>query len=238
MTSAALRHDAVDIEVDRHRMAQPLQAREPQRRQLVARPAARPRPAPTGRCRRRTARRCRPATGRGRRRSSASSSSRELGRQQMHGLQAAMIRRCDGLPGRGPSRRSRRAGPARASPGAQGRSNWCWKRVPDALHQQPHRLAGDVDEALDAQDVVRRRRRRRGGRPAPAAASKRRQVDDEAVEVVVVVLVLGVVMRRPRWRDRPRPRRRGRAARGDRRLAVLAPRPPSRRAARSRRSRP
>ena len=25
----------------------------------------------------------------------------------------------------------------------------------DALHQQPHRLAGDVDEALHAQDVVR-----------------------------------------------------------------------------------
>ena len=28
----------------------------------------------------------------------------------------------------------------------------------DALHQNPHRLAGDLDKALDAQDVVRLRR--------------------------------------------------------------------------------
>ena len=66
--------------------------------------------------------------------------------------------------------------------------------MPDALHEETHRLAVDGDETLDAQDVV-----------ALAAASSRltsgvglgddRHLDDEGLEIVVVVPLLRIVMR-------------------------------------------
>ena len=144
---------------------------------------------------------------------------------------ACRFRRLDGLRGRCPSRRSPPGGPAARLARLPRPVELVLDARADALHQQPHRLARDLDEALHAQDVVRRRRRRRGARSAPAASPSRRQVDDEAVEVVVVVLALGVVVRRPRWRGRlsaaaPRP-----SSTAGRHCAASPPRPPSRRAA-------
>ena len=64
----------------------------------------------------------------------------------------------------------------------------------DALDEQPHRLAVDGDEALDAQDVVGLG----GGLQAiheRLGLGDDRQLDDEALEVVMVVLLLAVVVR-------------------------------------------
>src|SRR5262249_48514504 len=57
----------------------------------------------------------------------------------------------------------------------------------DTLHQQAHRLAGDIDEALHAKDIVRLGRL---GQTVDHSLRRLecRQVDDESVEVVVVVL--------------------------------------------------
>ena len=67
----------------------------------------------------------------------------------------------------------------------------------DPLHQHPHRLAGDFDEALDPQDVVRARRRDQAIDQRVGIADGRNR-DDESVEIVVIVLAFGVVMRRAR----------------------------------------
>ena len=86
---------------------------------------------------------------------------------------------------------------------------------PHRLHQEPHRLAADLGEALHAQHV---RRPRPPPRPAPPAprSRHRRQLDDEAREVVVVVLGLVVVQRPAVRRCRPRPPAPARAAPPDR----------------------
>ena len=86
--------------------------------------------------------------------------------------------------------------PARASPGRPGPVELVPEARADALHQQPHRLARHVDEALDAQDVVARgalarRSTSAAGRPPPA--SRRRSSRSRRGRAP-----LGVVMRRPR----------------------------------------
>ena len=67
---------------------------------------------------------------------------------------------------------------------------------PYTLNQQPHRLAGNLDETLDAKDVMLRRRLgnslnqglRRFETP---------EIDDKGLEIVVIVLGLSVVMGEP-----------------------------------------
>ena len=63
----------------------------------------------------------------------------------------------------------------------------------DALNQKSHRLVRNLDETLDAKDVVRR-----GGFGDFLNQNFRRldtpEIDDERFEIVVVVLFFGVVM--------------------------------------------
>ena len=66
----------------------------------------------------------------------------------------------------------------------------------DALHEQAHGLAGDLNEAFHPQDIVRT-----GGFGDAfdelLRRRERRHVYNEGVEILVVVLALKVVMRRP-----------------------------------------
>ena len=125
--------------------------------------------------------------------------------------------RCDARRGRGPFRRSPRAGSRRASPGLQARSKSLPEARADALHQQAHRLARDVDKALHAQDVMRARDFARAARRSASGSATAGDLDDEDCRN-------RRDRARPRhrdatgeWRDRPRRRRRGRAARRRRR---------------------
>ena len=168
----ALRDHALDIEVDRHRMAQPLEAGEPQRRQRL-----RVR-LPGGGERREVAVGEGQHDDLGRRLAEIDGDvgllqGRKLGRQDVHAILArTRSARLDGLPCRSPSRRSPPGGRGAASPAAQRPVELVLDARADALHQQAHRLAGDVDEALHAQDVVRRGGLRRCGRSAPAASRR------------------------------------------------------------------
>ena len=68
------------------------------------------------------------------------------------------------------------------------------KPLPDALHQQPHRLARNVEEALHAQDFVLSgdlgEALDEGGGIGDSG-----QIDDECVEIVMIVALLRIVMR-------------------------------------------
>ena len=214
------RHHAVDIEIDRHRMAQPLEAGEPQGRQ---RPGV---ALPGGGQRRQVAVGEGQHDHLGRRLAEIDGDvglleRRKLGGQDVHD----QPRISASIPALSrpfsPITTSR---PRRASPAAQRRSILMLEACADALHQQAHRLAGDVDEALHAQDVVRRRRL---GEAVDHGLRRveGRQLDDEGVEVVVVVLALDLVMRRPAVEIGFAPWRRGRAARRSA-PGRSAPRPP------------
>ena len=61
--------------------------------------------------------------------------------RDMHGRRFTPPARRRWRCGRGPSRRSRRAGSRRASPGAHGAVEIAAEALADALHQQAHRLA-------------------------------------------------------------------------------------------------
>src|SRR5262249_25500277 len=66
----------------------------------------------------------------------------------------------------------------------------------DALHHLTQLLAGDGEEALEAEDVVRGD----GGGEAPHELRRvgdRAALDDETLEIVVVVLAQGIEMRGP-----------------------------------------
>src|ERR1019366_10272381 len=65
----------------------------------------------------------------------------------------------------------------------------------DALHQQAHRLAGDFDKALYAQDIMRERAFREP-RDKRRGVRRGRDLDDETVEIVVIVIFQPIVMRR------------------------------------------
>ena len=100
----------------------------------------------------------------------------------------------------------------RASPGAPGPVELVAEARADALHEQAHRLARDLDEALHAQHVVRLGDRGEPARPARRGRSRpgcrRRSCRNRRGR--------GPPPRRGArgaWRGRPRPRRRGRAAR-------------------------
>ena len=67
----------------------------------------------------------------------------------------------------------------------------------DPLDQHPHRLAGDLDEALDPQNVMRARRRDEAVDEG-VGVSNRRNCNHEGVEIVVIMFAFGVVMRRAR----------------------------------------
>lgn len=55
----------------------------------------------------------------------------------------------------------------------------------DSLHLQAHRLCGNLDEALDAQDIFRSRRLGDTDRQRFRIGHSR-QIDDEAVEIIVL----------------------------------------------------
>ena len=65
----------------------------------------------------------------------------------------------------------------------------------DALHQQAHRLAGDFDKALYAQDIMRESDFREP-RDKRRWVRRGRDLDDETVEIVVIVILQPIVMRR------------------------------------------
>ena len=66
----------------------------------------------------------------------------------------------------------------------------------DALHQKAHRLAGDFNEALDAQDVVRLGDGFQSGNQTVRVAG-RADLDGEAREIVVIMFAETIVMARP-----------------------------------------
>ncbi len=83
--------------------------------------------------------------------------------------------------------------PCRGSSAAPGAIELVLEARAHALNQKAHRLALDLGEALDAQDVVGIR----GAADAldqPFGGVEGRDVDNEGVEVVVIVLALGIVM--------------------------------------------
>ena len=207
-----MRADAIDPEIDRHRMAQVAQMREPHARQRVAldRPRRRePRKIAVGE---RQYRPRRPASGRDR-------PARRSRRGSWSWSRA----------GASLTRASVRVTAARSSPfNPITTSRPCARlgRIPrpvvlvrhpraDRLHQQPHRLAGNRDEALHAEHVVafgdrgdagRRARRDRRSRAAARRSCRNRR---------------GRAPARRRGgcggsRCRPRCRCRGRAGRRDR----------------------
>ena len=87
--------------------------------------------------------------------------------------------------------------------------------LPDALNEQPHRLSGDLDEALHPQHSELFR----DGGEAREQAGRigcRGNIDDETLEVVVIVAVFGIVVRRALREIVLRPRRLVRAGWRDR----------------------
>ena len=187
--------------------------REPQarRRRVLARGAA---PAPPraarSRCRRSTARRCRPGSGRDR--------PRPIRRRSIPGSVAS---RCiqpapSAARDRGAvetlaadhdePRRARLAG----QPGPVEMLLRCGRRP-------PARPAGGRGRARRRKPLTRSTscapdRGARAGRGTRAEIGYRAALDDEAVEIVVVVLAFELVQRRAGRRDRPRRRRRGPSA--------------------------
>ena len=65
--------------------------------------------------------------------------------------------------------------------------------LPDALNEQPHRLSGDLDEALHPQHIELFSDGGEAGEQAGRIGG-RGNINDEALEVVVIVTVFGVVV--------------------------------------------
>ena len=167
-----VRADAVDPEIDRHRMAQVAQMREPHARQRVASSAAQAA--------------ARPARSLSANDSTATSPGvwpRSTGSTMLVEARAEVVaRRCiasarvsqqrASTPARSsPLRPMTTRRPWRASRGRPGAVVLVADARADRLHQKPHRLAGDGGETLHAQHVVafgEPRRRARRARPGSA----------------------------------------------------------------------
>ena len=158
---AAAGDDAVDVEVDRHRMLQLLQVAEAQRRQRGAVLF------PRGRERGQIAVGKRQHHHLGRRLPKIDGGldfieACGFGRKEVHGAaySPAMDRAIAARSSPFWPMTTRR--PCRSSPGTPGTIELLLEACADTLDEQAHRLALDVGKALHAQDVVRARRSERG----------------------------------------------------------------------------
>ena len=137
------------------------EAGEPQRRLRLAAASSQARASAGDRCRRTTERRYRPATGRDRPRRRFVERA-DLDARDVHGRPQAPSAAAT-APRSTPFSPITTSRPAPRLAGAPRPVELAAEARADALHQQPHRLAGDVEEALHAQHVMR-----------PAIASARR----------------------------------------------------------------